>query len=163
MDPQYRRWQWQWLWIRVRTRMLCCRPGMFIPYPGYEFFFSIPDTGSKRFRIPDPYQRIQVFLTQKFVSKLSEIWSGMFILDPDLVFFTSRIPDPGIEKAPDPGSRGQKGTGSRIRNNLCIHINLSFRIRLQVPLKLNFNFRQRSLIIFRQKAAHSEPRIPAFF
>jgi hypothetical protein len=26
----------------------------------------------------------------------------------------SRIPDPGVKKAPDPGSRGQKGTGSRI-------------------------------------------------
>jgi hypothetical protein len=67
--------------------------------------FSIPDPGSKRFRIPDPdqHRRIQVFLAEKFVSDLWETGSGMFIPDPDLDFFTY------------PGSRGQKGTGSRIR------------------------------------------------
>ncbi len=44
--------------------------------------------------------------TQKIVSKLSEIWSGMFILILDLDFLP----------IPNPGSRGQKkGTGSRIR------------------------------------------------
>ncbi len=44
-------------------------------------------------------------LTQKVVSTLSEIWSGLFIPDPDLDFLSIL----------DPGSRGQKGTGSRIR------------------------------------------------
>jgi hypothetical protein len=42
------------------------------------------------------------FLTQKIISKLSEIISGMFIPDPVLDFFThlgSRV-----KKAPDPGS-----------------------------------------------------------
>jgi hypothetical protein len=43
-------------------------------------------------------------VSQKMVSKLSKIWVG----------------DPGSEirkkPIPDPGSRGQKGTGSRIRN-----------------------------------------------
>ncbi len=34
------------------------------------------------------------------VSKLSEIWSGFFIPDPDFL----HIPDPGVKKAPDPGS-----------------------------------------------------------
>jgi hypothetical protein len=38
------------------------------------------------------------------VSKLSEIRSRLFIPDPD----------PDILPIPDPGSRGQKGTGSRI-------------------------------------------------
>ncbi len=38
-----------------------------------------------------------------FLTKLSELWSGVFIPDPDLDF------------VPDPGSRGQKGTGSLIR------------------------------------------------
>jgi hypothetical protein len=33
---------------------------------------------------------------------LSEIWSRMFIPDPDLDFLP--IPDPGVKKAPDPGS-----------------------------------------------------------
>ncbi len=35
-------------------------------------------------------------------SKLSEIWSGMFIRDPNLDFLT--IPDPRFKKAPDPRS-----------------------------------------------------------
>jgi hypothetical protein len=45
-------------------------------------------------------------LTKKMVSKLSEIRSGLFIPDPD----------PDFLPIPDPGYRGQKGTGSRIRN-----------------------------------------------
>jgi hypothetical protein len=44
-------------------------------------------------------------LTQKIVSKLSEIGSGLVIPDPD----------PDFLPIPDPGSRGQKGAGSRIR------------------------------------------------
>ncbi len=32
--------------------------------------FSIPDPRSKKHRIPDPQQRIKVFLTQKIVTKL---------------------------------------------------------------------------------------------
>jgi hypothetical protein len=42
-------------------------------YPGSEFFH--PGSRVKKFRIPDPdpYQRILVFVTQKIVSKLSEI------------------------------------------------------------------------------------------
>ncbi len=65
--------------------------------------------GEKDSRIPDPYshQRISI-LTQKVVSKLSEIWSGMFIPDPDLDFLP----------IPNPESRDQEGSGSciRIRN-----------------------------------------------
>jgi hypothetical protein len=41
------------------------------------------------------------------VSKLSEIWSGLFIPDPD----------PDFLPIPDPGSRGQKGTGSRVQGS----------------------------------------------
>ncbi len=57
-----------------------------------------------RIRIfPHPRIRIKEFkyLTQKIVSKLREIWSGLFIPDPDPYFLP----------IPDPGSRGQKGTG----------------------------------------------------
>ncbi len=32
----------------------------------------------------------------------------MFILDPDLDFYPSRIPDPGVKKAPDPRSAALK-------------------------------------------------------
>jgi hypothetical protein len=72
---------------------------MFIPDPN----FSIPDPGSKRFRIP--HQRIHVFLTQRNVSKLSEIYGpGCSSRISDLDF--SPIQDPGSrgQKAPDPGS-----------------------------------------------------------
>jgi hypothetical protein len=64
-------------------------------YPGSQFFHPgswIPDPVSRVKKIPDPdsdpHQIIQVFLTQKIVSKLSEICSGMFIRDPDLDFLS---------------------------------------------------------------------------
>ncbi len=94
---------------RIFPIQQCCGSGMFIPDPNF-FPSRIPDPGSKRFRIPDPYplQRIQVFLNQKIVSKLSELWSGMFIPDPDPGF--------GSWFFIHPGSRDQKGTRSRVRN-----------------------------------------------
>ncbi len=56
------------------------------------------------------FQRIIEFFTQKIVTKLSKVW----------------VWDPGSEirkkPIPNPGSRGQKGTGSRIR----IHMFLGF-------------------------------------
>jgi hypothetical protein len=56
------------------------------------------------------FQRIIELFTQKIVTELSKLW----VWDPG-----SEIRDPrsGIRKKPipDPGSRGQKGTGSRIR------------------------------------------------
>jgi hypothetical protein len=59
-----------------------------IPNPGSDFFPS-------RIRIKE-----FLYLTQKLFFKLSEIWSGLFILDPDPDFLT--IPDPGVKKAPEP-------------------------------------------------------------
>jgi hypothetical protein len=47
---------------------------------------------------------MKFFNPKKLLLKLSEILSGIFIPDPDLDFFTH------------PGSRGEKGTGSRVRN-----------------------------------------------
>jgi hypothetical protein len=64
--------------------------------------FSIPDPGSRVPKILDPHKRIQVFLTQKSVSKLSEKWSRMFILDPDPDFFPSRIQGSKKHWIPDP-------------------------------------------------------------
>ncbi len=55
--------------------------------PGSEFFHP-------RARIPDPHKKFK-YLTQKMVSKHSEIWSG-FIPDPDFLPIT------------DPESRSQK-------------------------------------------------------
>jgi hypothetical protein len=94
-------------------------------YPGFRIqIFSIPDPWSQiqifPSRIPEPGFSLEnlSILTPKMVSKLSEILFGVFILDPDtgsglqiriLTFYPSRIP------VLDPGSRGQKGTVSRIR------------------------------------------------
>ncbi len=67
----------------------------------------IPDPGSKRFQVPDldPHKRIEVFLTQKIVYKLSEISSGMFIPDPDYGFRVFTYPGSRtLKKATDPGS-----------------------------------------------------------
>jgi hypothetical protein len=67
---------------------------------------SIPEVK----RAPDPgsgsetvtWPRKKVFLIKKFFTKLSEIWSGIFIRDPG-----SGFPDPDFS-IPGPGSRGQK-------------------------------------------------------
>ncbi len=113
---------------------------MFIPYPG-SWFLTIPDPDlgsriqkqqqkrgvkkicfhtffrSHKFHKIESYfifemlkkkmqanfQRIIEVFTQKIVTKLSKIW----VWDPG-----SEIRDP---EKPYPGSRGQKGTGSRIR------------------------------------------------
>ncbi len=59
--------------------------------------FSIPDPN---FFHPGSTKKNLSILTQKIVFKLTEIWCGLFIPDGDFL--------------PNPGSRGQKGTGSRI-------------------------------------------------
>ncbi len=84
-------------------------------YPGSRIrLFSIPDPGSELSpsRIPDPHQRIHVFKPQK---KQKYWFLSSKKYDPGC---SSRIPDPGsgcwLSPIPDPGSRGQKGTQSRI-------------------------------------------------
>jgi hypothetical protein len=69
----------------------------------------------KKKKIWANFQRIIELFAQKIVTKLSKIWfwdPGSGILDPRS----------GIRKKPipDPGSRGQKGTGSRIRNTVVL-------------------------------------------
>jgi hypothetical protein len=59
------------------------------------------------------FQRIIELFTKKMVKKLFKIWSwdpGSEIWDPGSGKNPFRIPDPGVKKAPDPGSR------IRIRN-----------------------------------------------
>jgi hypothetical protein len=111
---------------------------MFIPDPG-SWFLPIPDLGSPiqkqqqkrgvkkkifytflcshkfhkienyisfevlKKKIWDSFQRIIKLFAQKIVTKLSKIW----VWDPGSAIRKKPIPDPG--------SRGQKGTGSRIR------------------------------------------------
>ncbi len=88
-------------WETIYRRLWLARAGWFLSIssradPGCLsriWIFSIPDPASKKLSI----------LTQKIVSKLSEIWSGMFLPDPDpwgILIFTHH------------GSRDQKDTGS---------------------------------------------------
>jgi hypothetical protein len=83
--------------------------GMFIPDP--NFFYPGPriqDQKDPRIRICNPNLSI---LTQTIITKLSEIWSKIFILDPDpgsgSWFFAhpgSRIQGSKRHRIPDPGS-----------------------------------------------------------
>jgi hypothetical protein len=51
-------------------------------------------------KISANFQRIIELFTQKIVTKLSKIW----VWDPRSGIRKKPIPDPGVEKAPDPGS-----------------------------------------------------------
>ncbi len=86
----------------------CCGSGMFIPDGSGFFPFWIP--GQNRiFSIPDSRftsKNVSIW-TQKIVSQLSELWSGLFIPDPDPDFLP--ISDPGVKTAPDPGSETLEG------------------------------------------------------
>ncbi len=121
----------------------CCGSGMFIPDPG-SWFLPIPDPGSRipdpKTATKDRVEKI--FLVKPFFfatnfTKLNIIlflicWRKKFgpIFQELLKFLPKNLsPSPqkygfgirdsgfGIRKKhiPDPGSRGQKGTGSRIR------------------------------------------------
>jgi hypothetical protein len=84
---------------------------MFIPDPGSDFFPS---------RIPDPnclhlgsrilIKEFNYLLTPKkakkwfLSSKKYDLGCSSRIPDPDADFLPSRIPDPGVKKAPNPGS-----------------------------------------------------------
>ena len=69
------------------------------------------------------FQRMVELFTQKIVSKLSKIW----VWDP------GSGPRSGIRKKPipDPGSRGQKGTGSRILLKTLVKTNCSHTFFLE--------------------------------
>jgi hypothetical protein len=61
------------------------------------------------------FQRIIELFTQKIVNKLSKIWvwdPGSEIRDSGSGKNPFRIPDPGVKKAPDPGS----GSATRVKN-----------------------------------------------
>ncbi len=125
----------------------CCGSGMFIPDAG-SWFLPIPDPGTKnsnkregwkkiwchtflcshkfhkivnyfsfevlKKKIWANFQRIIELFAQKIVTKLSKVW----VWDPGSGKNLFRIPDPGVKKAPDPGSR------IRIRNTNSRHFSL---------------------------------------
>ncbi len=74
------------------TRMQCCGSGMFIPDPN----FLTPRSRIQIFSIPDPGSASKNWsnLTQKTVSKLSEIYPDCSFRIRILIIYPSRIPDP---------------------------------------------------------------------
>ncbi len=52
----------------------------------------------------DPHERIKIFLTQILFLISRKYEPGYSSRIRILIFFPSRIPDPGIKKAPDPAS-----------------------------------------------------------
>jgi hypothetical protein len=74
-------------------------------YPGSQVrLFSMPDPTCLHPGSRILIKEFQYFNPKKMVSKLLKIWSGLFIPDLDADFLL----------IPDPRSRGQKGTQSRI-------------------------------------------------
>jgi len=73
------------------------------------------------------------FNPKKIVLKLSEVMVGSGIWDPDPGSGKNlfRIPDPGVQKAPDPGS-GSATLLTRIRSRIRIQNYLKSRIRSQI-------------------------------
>ncbi len=130
--------------IHIRTQ--CGGSGMFIPDPG-SWFLPIPDPGS---RIPDPGSRIPdpktvtkergekkfviilFFVVTNFTKlnimlflKLLKFLPKKFSICSQIYGFG--IPDPGVKKALDPGSRIRirntvrtRGSGSRFRTRIRI-------------------------------------------
>ncbi len=87
----------------------------------------------KKKKIWANFQRIVEVFTKQIVKKLLKIWSW----DPG----SDGIRDPGswIRKKPipDPGSRGQKGTGSRIRIRNTDFYYIQALLNRQLPILIN--------------------------
>ncbi len=92
-------------WIRVSTKRFCFGSVADLGCLSLIRIFPsrIPDLGSQRFRIhpKSAAKNLCIFNTGNGFQNLLEIWSEMFIPDPD--FFPSwiRIPNPGVKKALD--------------------------------------------------------------
>ncbi len=104
-------------------------------FPGSEF--SISDPGSKRFRIlnPAPHKRIEVFLTQKLVSKALgnmirdvHLGSRMGILN----FYPSWIQGSKRHRIPDPVPQHCKNDTHKI-NKQVRDVNPTFRLVILDP------------------------------
>jgi hypothetical protein len=101
----------------------------------------IRNTGS--FSIPDPGSRIRIkefkYFNPKIVSKLSEIWSGLFIPDPDPDFYTH------------PGFRFErsKGTGFGSETLALKSPTMNFRICTQLRFVARcWREKKRHLVVF---------------
>jgi hypothetical protein len=81
-------------------------------YPGSRIrLFSIPDPGSELFPSRIRIKEFKYFNPKKWFLSSRKYDLGCSSRIRILTFYPSRIPDPGVKKAPDPGSR--------IRNTDC--------------------------------------------
>ncbi len=96
---------WFSMQIRIQVFIQCCRSGMFIPDPN----FSFPDPnffhpGSVFFPSPGSASKNLSILTQKLFLCSRKYDPGCSSRIRILIFYPSRIPDPGVKKALDLGS-----------------------------------------------------------
>jgi hypothetical protein len=106
----FARLQW-WPWRDMNTQpsdliiinFQCCGSGMFIPDPGSNFF-SIPYPGSKFFTSRILIKEFKYFNAKKCFLSSRKYVPGYSSRIRIVTFYPSRIPDPGVKKAPDPGS-----------------------------------------------------------
>ncbi len=96
---------WFSMRMRIQPFIQCCRSGMFIPDPN----FSFPDPnffhpGSVFFLSPGSASKNLSILTQKLFLCSRKYDPGCSSRIRILIFYPSRIPDPGVKKAPDLGS-----------------------------------------------------------
>jgi hypothetical protein len=87
----------------------CCRSEMFIPGPGSEFFHPGSRIQGQKYsgsRIRIRIKEFKYFKTKILFLSSRKYYPGCstWIPDPDLDFCPYLIPDPGVKRAPDPGS-----------------------------------------------------------
>jgi hypothetical protein len=91
---------------KIGVKKICCHTFLCShKFYKIEHYFSFEVQKKK---IWANFQRIIELFTQKIVTKLSKIWvrdPGSNIREPGSGNYLFRIPDPGVKKAPDPGTR----------------------------------------------------------
>jgi hypothetical protein len=98
--------------IRIQTKFSVEDPGCLSRIPDPTYFH--PGSRIRTVSIPDPGSRILIKEFKHFNPKKAKKWfisskkydpsCSSRIPDPDADFLPSRIPDPGVKKAPNPGS-----------------------------------------------------------
>ncbi len=103
--------QWRSRCNKKKCFVQCCGSGMFIP----ELNFFHPWSRIRIFPIPDPNFSHPGFATNSLRFHNQKMFSSSRNYDPGcssririLIFYLSWIPDPGVEKAPDPGYGSSK-------------------------------------------------------
>ncbi len=148
----------------------CCGSGMFIPDPTFFHLrsririVSIPDPGSASKNLSVLTQK-NGFYTLKNIIRVFHPRSRIRIL----TFYPSRIPDPGVKKAPDPGSRIRntvwQGLLIQLLVFVCIQPNILIRVETrmasQASILVTPCLHLYDMRLMREKGAyHKKCRLP---